>query len=87
VRIHKWTLQSKGEQIIEMRCARILSVQEQGGNLQLWALIDEGLPLQKRVFRVFGTGQDIPSEPLRYIGTVQMDDGALVAHVFEKEAA
>lgn len=81
--IYKWNL-NVGETRIEMcKNAEILSVQEQHGSIVLWALIEETSPLSERVFVVRTTGLPMTKDPGKYVGTVQLDEGYFVAHVFE----
>ncbi len=50
----------------------------------IWALVDTDAPEEARVFHVRGTGH--PADALgRYVGTFQIDGGALVFHLFEGE--
>jgi len=64
--------------------AEILTVQIQGDQPCIWAMIDTRAPIQRRRFRLAGTGHPI-SDPdaLTYIGTFQLYEGALVYHLFE----
>lgn len=67
----------------------ILSVQLQplrhGEVPQLWALSEQGKPLEPRRIWVFGTGVPITQNvELLYIGTVQIHGGQLVMHFFEE---
>ena len=65
--------------------ARILSVQIQHGECQLWALLDNSQPDVSRVFEVLPTGAFVDrAERLAFIGTVQTYGGSLVFHVFER---
>jgi hypothetical protein len=67
--------------------AEILSVQQQGGWIVMWAIVDTEKPIEKRTFLLYGTGHTIPEIPdagRKYIGTVQLRGGALVLHIFEK---
>src|SRR3990172_6797121 len=51
----------------------------------LWALVNPEAPKEIRQFRMAGTGHpNEHSEKLTYIGTFQMEGGALVFHLFEK---
>lgn len=51
----------------------------------LWALVDAHGSPEARTFRTVGTGRDLVEDvPLRYVGTYQLDGGALVFHVFEE---
>lgn len=81
--IWKWELEPHTK-ISMPKDAKILCVQMQGRNPQLWALVD---PLVKekeiRQFNTYGTGNNIPDQPGEYIGTFQMESGSLVFHVFE----
>jgi len=78
--IWKWELLP--ETIIDMPTgAKVLTVQEQGGKPQLWALVDPEATTEKRTFQAYGTGHDCPDDPGRYIGTFQCDK--LVFHIFE----
>lgn len=59
--------------------AQVLYVGNQAGTIALWALVDPDKSLVTRVFRIAGTGHDVPDGV--YVGTVQQ--GPLVWHVFE----
>ena len=83
-RIYKYTLKLQDEQDVSMPLgAVLLSIQEQHGNLTVWAHVDpsEKTMVDKR-FRIYGTGHDIDWEDgrLHYAATVQ--SGAMVWHVF-----
>lgn len=66
------------------RGARILSAQTQRGEPQMWALVDPDAGPEEREFRLVATGERIQdADRLTYIGTVQMNDGLLVFHLFE----
>jgi hypothetical protein len=67
--------------------AKLLAVQEQRGEAQLWALVDPGAKTYPRSFRVYGTGHDMPDDPGQYVGTFQICGCAMVFHVFETIAA
>ena len=65
--------------------AKILTVQEQHGEPQLWALVNKNKPNEKRNFRLAGTGHPIKESPetMDYIGTFQLAGGGFIGHVFE----
>ena len=65
--------------------AKILTVQEQHGKPQLWALVKRGEPNETRNFRLAGTGHPIKESPemLNYIGTFQIAGGSFIGHIFE----
>ena len=80
--IWKWNLQPVTT--INMPVgAQILTAQEQGGGVALWALVDPGAQKHNRTFSVYATGQTHHDNPGLYIGTVQVQGGAIVLHVFE----
>ena len=63
---------------------RILSVQMQGDNPCLWAMVDSSSEIQKVKFIVRGTGHEFePNTTQSYIGTFQMAGGGLIWHLFE----
>lgn len=65
--------------------AELLSVHEQWGELQLWALLDPTRPSEIRQFRIFGTGYPIDNvDNLHFVGTALLEQGSLVFHVFEE---
>ena len=66
--------------------AKILSVQVQLEEVQMWVLVDPSIPHEPREFDVYGTGHLMPSDPGKFIGTFQLEDGALVFHLFERES-
>ena len=83
-RIHKYTLAVMDEQTLLLpRGARIMTIQVQAGQPQLWAYVDPTKPKEARKIRVIGTGRMIDDDPGDYLGTFQMHAGALVFHVFE----
>lgn len=64
--------------------AEELSVQWQSDiGIVVWAMCDTEARKEPRVYRVVGTGWEIPSDARRYIGTVQAP-GGLVWHVFRE---
>ena len=65
--------------------AEILSVQLQRGELQLWALVEDGPGVEHvpRTVAICTTGNDCcMAEGLNFIGTVQLYGGEIVVHVF-----
>jgi hypothetical protein len=61
--------------------SRILSVQDQGGALCLWAEVDPDKCSMPRYFTVVETGGEVPNGNPTYLATVQM--GSYVWHVYE----
>jgi len=86
MRIWKWTIATTDRQTLHMpKGAKILTVQSQGEEAQLWALCDETEVKEPRRFAIHGTGNPMPTgDPGVYIGTYQLMEGRLVFHVFEQ---
>ncbi len=85
-KVFKYPVRVDDHLTIELpRGAELLSFQCQGEQPCLWALVDPKAEMVKRYFRFVGTGHPIeePSEVLRFIGTAQMQGGALIWHMFE----
>lgn len=82
--IWKFDLEVKDDQDIEMPGgADLLCVQVQGGQPRIWAHVNPNQPRNKRRIMTVGTGHPISRRFVKYIGSYQMDDGALVFHVFD----
>lgn len=88
--VFKWTFEITDErQLLDLPlAAEVLTVQMQHGQPRLWTLVDPMvLTREERVFRLLPTGYvvDLPkNKRLRYISTVQQNDGALIWHFFEE---
>jgi hypothetical protein len=81
--IWKYNIASNGA--IEMPVgAVILTAREQRDATCIWALVDPNERLERRRFVVYGTGNEVDQEDLKYIGTAIHMHGALVLHVFEE---
>lgn len=66
--------------------SRILTAQAQPPDdwPYLWAMVDPSAPPVIRRFFIVGTGQPIdPKQALKYVGTVQREQGREVLHIFE----
>ena len=63
--------------------AEVLCVQEQNGCACIWALVDPKNEIETRSFFLVGTGEPMPDNPSKYIGTFQLSDGRYVGHIFE----
>lgn len=92
-RIWKFPLEITDEQTVELPAgARLLTVQmqKQYGDRRetpcLWAIVDPEAPRVRLRFRIVGTGNPFPdAEDCSYLSTFQLEDGALVFHVFVNE--
>ncbi len=83
--IYKYPIEIDDEVIVQIpEGGKILAVQEQHGIVCLWALVDTLDPLTERKFYVRGTGHSCAGlEETKYVGTFQLNGGALVFHLFE----
>ena len=86
--IYKFPFALSDKTVITMpRSAQILCVQVQAGLPCIWALIREiDGPTIDRTYTTYGTGHQHEAITGRYVGTYQLDGGALVFHVFENPA-
>ena len=81
--IHKFTMTSTEQAFQIPGAAKILSAQNQQGRICIWVLLDEGDEKVERIFKAFGTGQEIDGVLEKdFIGTIQV--GEFVVHLFEK---
>ncbi len=63
--------------------SQVLTVQSQGGSLQLWAIVPTNVTASEDVeVRVYGTGMPVDVAGFRYLTTIQQGGGALVWHFF-----
>lgn len=84
----KLTLNRDGLSLTLPEGSKILSVHEQRGDICLWVQVDTEVKIhQRRSFEVYGTGHLIPEGDRTFLGSVFMDGGAFVFHVFEKLTA
>ena len=60
--------------------ATVVAFQMQNGTPCLWADVETAAAPETRVFKIFGTGHQVPEGAI-YVGTLQ--DGDLVWHCFE----
>ena len=63
--------------------AEILTVACQHNRPVMWVLVDPDAEKEYRSFFIAETGKSIDHAPLKPIGTVQLDGGSYVLHVFE----
>ena len=87
--IWKFPIKTTDVQKVKMpQGAQILCVQVQHDTPCLWALVHgPNSRAKERLIRIFGTGHEVEFPGgLVYIGTYQMQGGALVFHVFEDQA-
>lgn len=85
-KIYKYPLEITDTQFVELPLgAKILTVQIQGNQLCLWAMVNalpEAIKKNRRIV-IIGPGYPVPTGELEYISTFQVMDGSLIFHVFE----
>ena len=63
--------------------AEVLSAQAINDRIQVWVMVNsKASPARYRFHKVF-TGQEVPPNPGKFIGTVVMGNGSLVVHIFQ----
>ena len=82
--VYKYPLSITDTKVIQMpKGAEILTVQfNDWSGLCLWALVDPSQELENVKIRIAGTGHAIEEDIVKYIGTFQLQGGALVFHAF-----
>ena len=80
--IHKYPLRVGRNEVELPWGAKILSVANQRENIAMWAEVNDTHEKVSRLFHVVLTGASAPA-PARYIGTVMLDGGNFVVHVYE----
>lgn len=82
--VYKYPLVVTDRQLVKMpKEAKILTVQVQNGEPQMWALVNPDNETEEVPIRIHGTGHNIPdADRLAYIGTFQMPRYGLVFHAF-----
>lgn len=85
MKVYKYTLQVTDIQVLELpTAAKILDIQVQNGEPQLWALVDERHHYtEARTIAIYGTGHPMSENCGEYIATFQMHNGQAVVHAFE----
>ncbi len=82
MKIYKYEILIAGFQIMLPSDAKVLKIDLQNNDPYMWILLDTNKSTLPKTFRVYGTGQTINAEGLRYIDTFQQD--GFVWHVFEE---
>ena len=83
--IHKYSLVSVGDtRIYTHKDAQIISAHVQKGIPCVWALVDDEKPKATRIIQVHLTGGNADRRTVGIpIGTILMDEGSFVIHVFD----
>jgi len=82
--VWKFPLTCADKSIIAMpKNAKVLCVQAQLDEPQIWAVCDINAEKEGRIFAIYGTGHVHESISGEYIGTFQLCGGTMAFHVFE----
>jgi len=82
-KIYKYIIPVDGSYTKEMpEKGIILKIGNQNDIITIWILVNPEMPLEKRTFKVFGTGHNIDTEGLAYVDTCQIK--GFVWHIFEQ---
>lgn len=82
--IHKKVIRIADYQTVDMSpCGKPLAVQVQDDQPCLWFETDTEVASEPRTILIRGTGHKFTGKESRYIGTFQIQDGALVFHAYE----
>jgi hypothetical protein len=84
--VWKYPLALNRQQMLALPAgSQILSIQYQGDELVLWALVDAGggNRMERRNISIFGTGSLIEDHSMVHLATVQMPGAQLAWHIFE----
>lgn len=93
--IWKFPIKIQDEQLVEMpKRSIILTVQIQGPEPYIWAIVNDDAKIINRKIRLAGTGTELPNvmaharayhtNARAYIGTIQLIEGNLIYHVFDE---
>lgn len=80
--IWKFRLEPRTPTVTIPRDAEFLSVQLVGGELCLYAAVDPGVARVTRIIYGIMTGEDVPADGKKYLGTTQQDAPNLPGGVF-----
>jgi hypothetical protein len=84
--VHKYVLPNVRNAIPTFEGAKLLHVDVQNERITLWAEVETNNRECLRIVHVVGTGHPIPSTRTRtaYVGSVLVEDGEFVFHVYEE---
>lgn len=89
--IHRYQLPITDSPVISMPTgAQVLAAppdarNSHGRTVEIWAVVDPDQDHEDRAFRVVGTGNPLPDDCGRFIGTVITHGNAALWHIFEAE--
>lgn len=84
--IYKYTIRPDQLKVEMPKGAKVLTARGQMNEICIWAEVDTEREAEQRHFEVFGTGHKMNEDmgvDRNYIGTAQLEGGALIFHVYE----
>jgi len=83
--IWKYNVKIDDVQKVQMPMAsKLLSVQVRHGMVAIWAMVNPEQQMVLRTIQMAGTGHDMSDRIMGdFLGTFQIENGALVFHVFD----
>ncbi len=83
--VYKFAVPMRDNFIVRMpREAKVLHVQEQNGELQMWAMVNAEELTVARAFALRGTGHECGGlQAAQHVGTATLHGGSLVFHLFD----
>ncbi len=84
--IWKYELETTDFQTVSLPVnAEILTIDTQCSTVCIWALVEKTEHKnEEKIIEIFGTGHEMKEANRKYIGTYQLNGGALVFHAFER---
>lgn len=84
ITVYKYAIPASASFTLQLpESARVLTVQIQNFQPNIWVELDTDEPTKPRNFYVRGTGHQFTGDEQTYIGTYQVFDGQLVFHLYE----
>lgn len=82
--IYKYHIRNVKEQILMLPIgAKIIHVHHQFKDGMIWAQINPKAKLEERKFELVGTGHDFDPKNKTYLGTIHLDAGNYVFHLYD----
>ncbi len=82
MRVYKYNIDSFDGIVSMQRGAVVLDAQLQNDELHIWAQVDDATAIiERRRFKVVGTGHELPDDVKAYVATFQQE--SFVGHVYE----
>lgn len=84
--IYKYTLTPAERTVKTPFRSQFICAHEQLGSICVWAEVDTSeTATEEHTFEIFCTGHEMPEGNRRYLGSVFMDNGFYVFHVYEEQ--